>query len=392
MLLKGLAAGAALLATGALATVPFNDRIEDEQTILCELRPDVIGHVSAKGDLLVLGVGYDANVYVAEELSRGTTPAVGAAEGSASKVSQFTQWQTLDGPTASYPTVVALGGDAGEALLIRGQDRQAYIKVKSGESTTGWGLWRSLGGDFSSRFTSFTDARGRAVLLGRDAEGYLTAAQQTEPGKIAFSTWERVTDAFNPADVPVVSHEADGRVNVLVVGVDGYVYSAEHNADAGENEASFSEFLHDDTLRVSGHLATSTTNEGHILVFAKAENKQVYVRRQIVPNKRMYTGWFNLGGVAYSSPRVVRRADGTNQLFVRSFDGSIWTRQTSFSDGWAPWTRLGATSLSAPKPLVDGDDNVHVLVYGLDGEIRHNMQAPGVNSTWAGWSSLGMWM
>lgn len=87
---------------------------------------------------------------------------------------------------------------------------------------------------------------------------------------------------------------------------------------------------------------------------------------------------------ANSSPGAILDDQGLMELFVRGFDGAIWTRwQTSAGGGWSDWASLQGNCDSRPAVGVDGSS---VTVVCETGGIKYYRRKAYVGAGWTWWA------
>jgi hypothetical protein len=140
--------------------------------------------------------------------------------------------------------------------------------------------------------------------------------------------------------------------------------------------------------------------------FSFSNGSNVWFINQIGPGGG-YSGWtplwFNNSTPCcgnFSDPAVGVNANGTLEIFIGAFDGSVWHRwQWAGTQSWFPdWEPLGTPGPSPktipippPIPAVASNSDGRLEIFATDvvGALWHNFQVADQGS-WSGWNSLGI--
>lgn len=129
---------------------------------------------------------------------------------------------------------------------------------------------------------------------------------------------------------------------------------------------------------------------------------------QTAPSSTEWSDWSSLGTPAVnlanspalgSSPTVAANADGRLEVFVAGGDGALWhVWQTAPNNGWSDWSSFGTpgglTSASnpalAPAVAANADGRLEVFIAAgfPSGELWHVWQTAPSNG-WSSWASFG---
>lgn len=205
-----------------------------------------------------------------------------------------------------------------------------------------------------------------------------------------------------------VAPAADGRLEVFVVGTDhAGSQSLWHRGQTAPGSGWSGWFSHG-TPDGSNGLHWSPTvacdADGRLEVFVVGDDLQpggtgsggaLYHQSQSAPDNG-WTVWrsYPTGGPSlFGSPAIALNADGRLELFVLGDDGALWhIWQTAANNGWSQWSShgapLGVALNSAPAAAVGADGCLDVFIVSQEAMLWHIRQtAP--NNGWSDWVSLG---
>jgi hypothetical protein len=231
-------------------------------------------------------------------------------------------------------------------------------------------------------------------------------AWQTAPNG-RWTGWSRLgRRPGGGANAPAVARNADGRLEVAVVGGDGAVWHRWQTAPNNDWSPQWESFGELDEQRAMAWLVLTRNADGRLEVFVPANNdvgdeRAVWHRWQTTPNGRWST-WDSLGAPPddFSGPLAVgANADGRLELFApAAFSGGnqeIWQRwqRTPGDDDWWKWfspDTAGSGELLTSVPVVarNADGRLELFVVRADGAVWQRWQtAP--NGNWSSWKSMG---
>jgi hypothetical protein len=100
-----------------------------------------------------------------------------------------------------------------------------------------------------------------------------------------------------------------------------------------------------------------------------------------------WSSWTNLGGKAFpSTVKLVSRAPGKLDLFVRSEEAAIAHRSYVEGSGWDSWESLGGV-VRADFDVIADAGSLDVYVRAVDNAVYHSSKTG--TAPWTGWQSLG---
>jgi hypothetical protein len=231
-------------------------------------------------------------------------------------------------------------------------------------------------------------------------------AWQTAPNG-SWSEWSRLgRRPGGGASAPVVARNADGRLEVAVVGGDGAVWHRWQTAPNNDWSSRWESFGELDDQRAIAWLVLARNADGRLEVFVPANNdagdkRAVWHRWQTAPNGR-WSKWDSLGEPpgGFSGPLAVgANADGRLELFApEALSGrnqQIWQRwqRTPGDDDWWKWfspDTAGSGELLTSVPVVarNADGRLELFVVGGDGAVWQRWQLTP-NGKWSSWKSMG---
>lgn len=184
------------------------------------------------------------------------------------------------------------------------------------------------------------------------------------------------------------ANNADGRVELFVVGVDGRLFRVWQATPAGE-WASWTP-MGDVTFPLNARPAVARNADGRLEVFVRGQDGALWHSYQLVPNG----GWSpleSMGGSLSADPAVGTNADGRIEVFARFTDSTIWhawqvapnwyfSEFNTLYGVWPDGTRLALAT--------NADGRLEVFGVASDSQIWHNWQVVP-NGWWGGWVPLG---
>jgi hypothetical protein len=246
------------------------------------------------------------------------------------------------------PSVVQTADGRLEVFTVGSDEYLYYKRQTSPNNSSGWdNQWTRL--NLAVLFRS-----GNRPTIRRNADGTLEvfwttlnslsyAYQYTPNTQFLQGIMSNRLNMGHIGD-PIVSRDADGRLEVFLVGNDDsrQLYYARQTSSS-----PVLDFLHP----LGGYWspnrrpALAQSADGRLEVFMVGLDNQLYHRWQTAPNSSQWSdSWVSLGGPLYGDPIVTRNADGRLELFIVGSDGRVYHKwQTSknntglwdWSNGWA---------------------------------------------------------
>jgi hypothetical protein len=253
------------------------------------------------------------------------------------------------------------------------------------------------------------DGRLELVATTGGAEGFggdVWHAWQTAPNG-SWTGWSRLgRRPGGGASAPAVARNADGRLEVAVVGGDGTVWHRWQTAPNNDWSSQWESFGELGDQRAMAWLVLTRNADGRLEVFVPANNdvgdeRAVWHRWQTTPNGT-WSKWDSLeeppGGL-FGPLAVGANADGRLELFAPAASSGgnqqIWDRfqRTAGDDDWWKWFSLdtaGSGELLTSVPVVarNADGRLELFVVGGNGAVWHRWQTTP-NGKWSSWKSMG---
>ncbi|GLW11550.1 hypothetical protein Misp01_66780 [Microtetraspora sp. NBRC 13810] len=261
-----------------------------------------------------------------------------------------------------------------------------------------WHIWQNPGGGWSEwdnlRMPSGAGAFGpKRPAVARNKDGRLEVFAVADNGHLyhiwqnpggGWSNWESLGSGFGWANVAVAGNK-DGRLEVFAVRDGQLVHRWQNPGGGWSGWANLGGSLHAETWPVVGVNA-----DGRLELFVIGTNGRLSRNFQLAVNGTSgWSGWYSMGGDlvtgANEGPAVGRNADGRLEVFANSTDGTlrhIW--QTSPNGGWSGWGTVGE---GAGFPIVGRNADGRLEIVAVEGRaVVHNYQT---NGRWSGWSNVG---
>jgi hypothetical protein len=194
-----------------------------------------------------------------------------------------------------------------------------------------------------------------------------------------------------PVAKPVVTHEADGRLNVF--GYNANSQLAHVWYDPGGGWGSHTN-LGDKQFDASTPVAATRNQDGRIEVFARGPNLTLWHIWQQSPNNNSSwcSTWQPLGSFR-GAPGVGISAEGQLVVVSRGIDTSLWlSAQTApNNNNWSAWSSLGRPLAfnHVSDPVVASNQDGRLDVFGIaEGALWHTGQRSD-GGGWSKWECLG---
>ena len=257
----------------------------------------------------------------------------------------------LPKPVATPPSrrgPVAPSADGRLELMALGRDGSLWAQWQTAPSN-GWSPWGSHGQpagvvlEGSPMLAPSADGRLEMFVVGGD--GNLWAKWQTAPSN-GWSAW---ASHGQPAGVgltgsPRLAPSADGRLELVVVGSDGNLWS-KWQTSAANGWSDWGSHGQPPGVNLTGTAMVAASADGRLELLVVGSDGNLWARWQTAPSN----GWSDWGshgqppGVHLTgSPMLAASADGRLELLVVGRDGNLWAQwQTAPSNGWSGWGSHG---------------------------------------------------
>ncbi|MCH5714702.1 hypothetical protein [Niabella hibiscisoli] len=308
-------------------------------------------------------------------------------------------WPVLTSPRLPAKTPVHVVSRSANKLDIFVTDLNKNIMTAAWEPafTDGWRGWWVLNGGKAragapvipvSRSTDKLDA----FVIGTDNKVYTAAWEPT------FKDWWHGWWLLNQgmaapgAAVTAVSRSKD-KLDVFVVGTDGYVYTAAWEPGF----TSWRGWWRIGNIKVPQgayvHAVSRSTDK--LDIFVTDVNGRVMTAAWEPAFKDGWHGWWHVqGGMAApgASVTAVSRSKDKLDIFVTGTDGRVWTAawQAGFTS-WKGWWVIGSIKLpqgSAVHAVSRSTDKLDIFATDVNSKIHTAAWEPAFTSGWKGWWTL----
>jgi len=250
------------------------------------------------------------------------------------------------------------------------------------------------------------DGRLEVFMVGSDRQLY--HRWQTKPNSSQWSeSWASLGGQWSVGSNPAVANNADGRLEVFLVGSDKQLHhrwqtAPNSSSQWSEGSPSLLQMWPDDP-------AVANNADGRLEVYIIGSDEHLYHRWQTAPNSSVWsvysegnytTDWNSLWGQfsLNSRPAVAKNADGRLTIFMLYTDRRLYTAtqkvaNDSTREAWTGWNLLGTyEDLWPDDPVVanNADGRLEVFLVGSDKKLYHRRQTAPNSSQWSeSWASLG---
>jgi hypothetical protein len=265
--------------------------------------------------------------------------------------------------TMSKVIAIALGtNDDGRLELLA-------TSVDGGSRDTVWHAWQTASGDWTGWHSFGKPGSGipstAPSVISHSADGrlevFVTAGDQTvwhrsqtEPNG-GWSEWSSLgKPGGQPATTtPAVTLAPDSRVVAFVIAGGAIWQASQEQPGVAPHWLAWSS-LGRPSAGTPDALAAATNADGHLELFVRVRSQPgapgtLWHCWQTAPGSHSWTNWSPLilpeGQHASGVPVVVQSADGRLELFTVTEDRAVWThsqRAASDSNSSVPWVRLGS--------------------------------------------------
>ena len=194
-----------------------------------------------------------------------------------------------------------------------------------------------------------------------------------------WSAWSSLAPGSSAE--PAIARNADGRLEAVYVGGDGFVYHTWQSAPNGSWGGS-------PRLGGLGTIATvelARDNQGYLYAFARDTNGGIWSIRQSAVN---WGSWTPMGGGVSVLFDAATNSDGRLELFGLNAAGAV-VHQWQWSNGvWSNWELLGGPGVYAASAGVNPDGRMELFGVDRSGTLVHSWQVPGSPTGWSGWAAF----
>jgi hypothetical protein len=143
------------------------------------------------------------------------------------------------------------------------------------------------------------------------------------------------------------------------------------------------------------NVSVGYNSSGEEELFARASDGSVW-HDYFIPGTSSWSGWGSLGGASgitlRSDVSVGYNQSGSEELFARASDGSVWHDYfIPGSSSWSGWGSLGSAAGETLQSNVsigyNQSGSEELFARASDGSVWHDYFIPG-SSSWSGWGSL----
>jgi hypothetical protein len=267
-----------------------------------------------------------------------------------------------------------------------------------------WSNWANHGAPSGVRFSSppavVRNNTGRLELFIIGSNNQVSHIWQPTPNG-AWSDWWVHNGPPNGAQgAPAVGINQDGRLEVFVVDRrDHWLYSQPQTAPSNGWSPDWFPFGAPAGVRLASSPGVGSNADGRLEVFVVGSDGFLWKKDQTAPNNG-WSDWLTHGAPDgsvrwVSSPVVVPNQDGRMELFMVGTDGQLWHEwQTAPNNGWSGWASLGSppgrrlvgTPAVGMNAAVPPAGRLEVFAVTDDGRWWHLWQVTP-NSGWSDWDA-----
>lgn len=274
-----------------------------------------------------------------------------------------------DGVRVTAPIIPVMEADGRVVIFVRGSDGRIWFRAQDVRNGSFQGWVRHS----NSIVQNFTVARnrlgdGRLEIFSIE-NGTLRRSVQFFAGS-AFGFWENIGGNGTLRTPIAVDINADGRLQIFVVGSDGRLYSAFQRMPSSP-DYDWTGYGHPDALDATD-LSTARLSDGRIAVFQlHGPSSTIAMSLQTTPSSIAFNPPHALNGWGISPGiRATTTSFGRLSLFVIGGDTRIYstTQQEPNPFGlWSGWPAANASSFSID--VLPRDDGT-VEIFSIDTQNR----------------------
>ena len=303
-----------------------------------------------------------------------------------------------EGHERSATLVVKVGAEH-EELFARASNGSVWHDyfIPSSSSWSGWGsLGSESGATLQSSVSVGYNQGGSEELFARASNGSVWHDYFT-PGTSAWSGWGLLGSAAGAtlqSDVSV-GYNASGSEELFAGASNGSVWHDYFIPGSG-SWSGWTSLGRASGVTLQSDISVGYNASGSEELFARASDGSVW-HDYFIPGSSSWSGWGSLGSAAgatlQSDISVGYNQGGCEELFARASNGSVWHDYfIPGSSSWSGWGSLGRASgvkLQANISVgynASGSEELFARASG--GSVWHDYFIPG-SSSWSGWGSLG---
>src|SRR5262249_54410278 len=200
------------------------------------------------------------------------------------------------------------------------------------------------------------NTNGAMGLFVRSGAGIEHIFQENGGPNGGWSNWSSLGGP--PGSNPVVGQNADGRLEIFVVGSDGNLHHLWQLAPHGAWTGAWSSL---GGGNLTGEPAVALNTNGSLEVFVRRNDGSIVHIWEQSGTPSGWSGFASLGGSMQGSPAVARNADGRLEVFARGTDGALWhVWQNAPHADWHAWDSFGGSFSSDPEAVPNADGRLQV--------------------------------
>ncbi len=246
-----------------------------------------------------------------------------------------------------------------------------------------------------------------------NVDGHMEAFQVGSNGQL-YHNWEDLSGNWsgwqslggNWPGQPAVAVDANGRVNIFIVGNLGPTGATLFHAWQ-QNPGDSSSYTGWQPMAGNWPIGTPAVTQnlnGGLEVFMRGLDSNLYHAHEAVPGAgdNNYTTWQPMGDYGWNTdPVVANNQDGTMQVFMVGGDTQLYYDQENPDSTWSGWQSLGGSWPREPAVTLNDQGELEVFISGNQGPngatLFHSWQSSPGSSTWVmnqsgGWYGLsGTW-
>jgi hypothetical protein len=179
----------------------------------------------------------------------------------------------------------------------------------------------TVNGNTENDWASITEV----AILGGDSggdgtTGSLSHKWQTTPGSSNWASYNSLSGTVRANGDPAVIANADGRLEVFVVGTDNALW---HRWQTAAGSSTWSQWTSlGGVMKADTSPVVARNSDGRLDVFVVGTNNQLYHKWQSAAGSSTWSGWSSLGNSLRDNgnPAVASNADGRLEVFVVQTD------------------------------------------------------------------------
>ena len=180
---------------------------------------------------------------------------------------------------------------------------------------------------------------------------------------------------------PAVARNADGRLEAVYVGGDGFIYHTWQNRPNGTWGGSYRLASLGSTTSVE----LARDNQGFLYAFARDTGGRIWSIRQSSVD---WGSWTLMGGGVSVLFDAATNVDGRLELFGLDAGGAVVHQWQWPGGAWSAWERLGGPGVYAAAAGVNPDGRMELFGVDRSGTFVHSWQVPGSATGWSGWAAF----